>query len=78
MYENLEQLEEKYEVKEFPLNIIIEPGNFCNLNCTTCVNNKLTRPKGSMNILLYKKIIDEIAAVNPYTRVWLFSSVEPP
>ena len=77
MYESLEQLEEKYEVKEFPLNIAIESGNYCNLNCTTCVNNKLTRPKGSMNILLYKKIIDEIAAVNPYTRVWLDFYGEP-
>lgn len=77
MYENLQEVEKKYEIKDFPLNIIIEPGNYCNLNCTTCANNKLTRKKGQMNILLYKKIIDEIAEVNPYTRIWLDFYGEP-
>lgn len=77
MYEELQGLEEKFEIKEFPLNIIVEPGNYCNLNCTTCANNKLTRPKGQMNILLYKKIVDEIAKENKYTRLWLDFYGEP-
>jgi len=77
MYEDLVEVEKKFEIKDFPLNIIIEPGNYCNLNCTTCANNKLTRKKGQMNILLYKKIIDEIAEVNPYTRIWLDFYGEP-
>lgn len=77
MYEDIQEVEKKYEIKDFPLNIIIEPGNYCNLNCTTCANNKLTRKKGQMNILLYKKIIDEIAEVNPYTRIWLDFYGEP-
>lgn len=77
MYENIKEVEKKYSISEFPLNVIVEPGNYCNLNCTTCANNKLTRPKGQMDILLYKKIIDEIAAENPYTRVWLDFYGEP-
>lgn len=77
MYEDLKEIEKKFKVSDFPLNVIIEPGNYCNLNCTTCANNKLTRPKGHMNILLYKKIIDEIAMENPYTRVWLDFYGEP-
>ncbi|MCR5331028.1 MAG: radical SAM protein, partial [Lachnospiraceae bacterium] len=77
MYEDLKELERKYKISDFPLNIIIEPGNYCNLNCTTCVNNKLTRPKGAMNAFLYKKIIDEIAKENPYTRIWLDFYGEP-
>lgn len=77
MYENLKEVESKYRISEFPLNIIIEPCNYCNLNCITCANDKLTRKRGSMNILLYKKIIDEIAAENPYTRVWLDFYGEP-
>ena len=52
MYEDLKEIEKKFKVSEFPLNVIIEPGNYCNLNCTTCANNKLTRVKGHMNILL--------------------------
>lgn len=77
MYEEISKVEEKFNVTEFPLNIIVEPGNHCNLNCITCANNKLTRPKGQMNILLYKKIIDEIAKENSFARVWLDFYGEP-
>ncbi len=78
MYEwELAELEKKFKMEEFPLNVILEPGNFCNLNCITCANDKLTRPKGQLSILLYKKIIDEIAEVNPYTRLWLDFYGEP-
>lgn len=77
MYEDLKEIEKKFEMAAFPLNVIVEPGNYCNLNCTTCANNKLTRPKGQMNIRLYKKIIDEIAEQNPYTRLWLDFYGEP-
>lgn len=77
MYEDLKSVEKKYKISEFPLNVIVEPCNYCNLKCTTCMNDKLTRPKGTMNILLYKKIIDEIAEENPYTRLWLDFYGEP-
>ena len=42
MYADINEIEKNYEVKNFPLNIIIEPSNYCNLNCTTCANNKMT------------------------------------
>ncbi len=77
MYENIEKIEKNFQMKEFPLNVIIEVGNYCNLNCTTCINDKLTRKKGYMDIFLYKKIIDEIAENNPYCRVWLDFYGEP-
>lgn len=77
MYESVESVEKKFKIQQFPLNVIVEPGNYCNLNCTTCANNKLTRPKGHMSILLYKKIVDEIAAESPYTRLWLDFYGEP-
>lgn len=77
MYEDLKNVEKKYKVSEFPLNVIVEPCNYCNLKCITCANDKLTRSKGRMNILLYKKIIDEIARENPYTRLWLDFYGEP-
>lgn len=77
MYENVKEIEKKYEIKEFPLNIIVEVGNHCNLNCTTCANNQLTRKRGYMDIILYKRIIDEVARENPYARVWLDFYGEP-
>ncbi|MCM1232527.1 MAG: radical SAM protein [Ruminococcus flavefaciens] len=78
MYEEIgSELENKFNITDFPLNVIVEPGNFCNLNCTTCTNNKIMRPRGRMSILLYKKIIDEIALENPNTRLWLDFYGEP-
>lgn len=77
MYADIEKIEKNYKITDFPLNVIVEPGNYCNLNCTTCANNKLTRPKGQMNILLYKKIVNEIAEKNPYSRLWLDFYGEP-
>lgn len=77
MYENLNEVEKKFKMTEFPLNVAIEVGNHCNLNCTVCANDKITRKRGFMDIFLYKKIIDEIAKVNPYTRIWLDYYGEP-
>ena len=77
MYEKISEVEKNFRVTDFPLTIAIEPSNHCNLNCICCANNKLTRPKGRMDIYLYKKLIDEIAAENPYTRLWLDYYGEP-
>ncbi len=77
MYEALDGLEKKFKLTEFPLNVAVEPTNACNLNCTVCANNALTRKRGFMNMLLYRKIIDEIAKENPYTRIWLDFYGEP-
>lgn len=50
MYENVEHLSEKFQIYDFPLNIAIEPCNFCNLDCIICAHDKLTRKKGKMDI----------------------------
>ena len=62
---------------DFPLNICIEPTNHCNYNCIMCSHDKMTRKKGIMDIRLYKKIIDEIAVINPDTRIYLDLYGEP-
>lgn len=77
MYENIAELEKKYYMRQFPLNVAIEVSNGCNLNCIMCNNDKLTRKKGIMDMTLYKKIINEIAQEDPYTRVWLDFYGEP-
>ena len=77
MYEDLKTLEQKYSMHDFPLIVAIEPTNYCNFNCIMCSHDKMTRKKGIMDIRLYKKIIDEIAAVNPDTRIYLDLYGEP-
>lgn len=49
---------------QFPQTIRIESTNRCNANCTTCTREKLTRPLGTMDFDLFKKIVDECAANN--------------
>lgn len=65
------ELEKKYKMSSYPLNIAVEVTNHCNLNCIMCNNDKLTRPKGFMAGATYRKIIDETARENPGTRIWL-------
>lgn len=77
MYANLNEIEKKFYKRDFPLNVAIEVSNGCNLNCIMCNHDKLTRAKGTMEMSLYKKIIDEIALENPSTRIWLDFYGEP-
>ena len=72
MYEIVNQeLEKKYKVTEYPLNLAIEVTNNCNLNCVMCCHDIMKRQKGIMHSSTYKKIIDETAIENPNTRIWL-------
>lgn len=77
MIKNLSELEKKYVKRDFPLNIGVEVGNHCNLNCIMCINDKLKRKRGYMDAKLYRKIIDEVAEISPNTRVWLDFYGEP-
>jgi len=54
----------------FPKIILIDNYNRCNLKCSICDHKNMTRPIKYMEIPLYRKIIDEIAAESPDTRVW--------
>jgi len=77
MIKNLKELEKKIVLRKFPLNIGLEVGNFCNLNCIMCCNDVLKRKRGYMDMKLYRKIINEIAEVSPNTRLWLDFYGEP-
>ena len=49
------------EVSSFPNMIHIEPTNHCNLKCVMCPQPRdMTREKGTMDIVLFKKLIDEL------------------
>jgi radical SAM protein with 4Fe4S-binding SPASM domain len=55
----------------FPKVILLDTITHCNLRCSMCGHPFMTRKKGKMSMSLYKKIINEIAAVDPTTRVWM-------
>ncbi|MCH5265242.1 MAG: radical SAM protein [Lachnospiraceae bacterium] len=77
MIKNLKEQEQKFVSRDFPLNLLVEVGAYCNLNCIMCCNDSLTRKKGYMDMKLYRKIIDEVAEVSPGTRIWLDFVGEP-
>lgn len=61
----------------FPVDIIIETTNRCNLDCIMCPQSDLTRPRGEMSFDVWKKIIDEIAAESITSRIWCAIMGEP-
>lgn len=55
----------------FPKVILLDTTNFCNLKCSMCGHNTMTRDKGKMGMKLFRKIIDEIAERDKNVRVWM-------
>lgn len=54
----------------FPLYVIVEPTNVCNLSCAMCPSKNQTRPRGQMSIETWEKIVDEVAEKSPQTVIW--------
>ncbi len=46
-------------IGQFPKLLIIETCNICNLECVMCPYTEMTRPKSTMSMELYQKIIDD-------------------
>jgi wyosine [tRNA(Phe)-imidazoG37] synthetase (radical SAM superfamily) len=49
-----------FPLRDYPFYIDVEPTNKCNLNCKMCPRTNITREIGSMDMELYKNIIDEV------------------
>lgn len=47
-------------VDEYPLELVVEVTNRCNLNCIICPRDKMNRKISDMPFELFKKIIDEV------------------
>jgi len=60
------------EAVGFPAVVLIDNCNACNLRCSMCDHPNMTKHRKVqiMDMCLYRKIIDEIAAENPSARVW--------
>lgn len=56
---------------DFPKVLLIDSVSFCDLQCSMCFHQHMTRKKGFMPWELFTKIIDEIAAVDKTVRVWM-------
>lgn len=64
------------ERNTLPEIVLIENTNFCNANCVMCPHSKMRRGKGFMDFELFKKIIDDCAAIG-IKRVQLNATGEP-
>ena len=62
---------------DFPKTVLIDTVSFCNLKCSMCPHVNMTRKKGRMAWSLFVKIVDELAALSPHSRVWLVFFGEP-
>jgi len=68
-------LSKKNRLDSYPVEFILETTNNCNLRCTMCPINHMTRQTGYMELPKFRKIIDEIA---PYAElVYLHGLGEP-
>jgi MoaA/NifB/PqqE/SkfB family radical SAM enzyme len=67
----LVQIESTLRDVDWPPQIIIEVTNACNLRCAMCAHSIITRTPTLMADDLFDRIVEEIAAENPETRVWL-------
>ena len=65
-----------YRLSRLPLSLQIEVTNYCNISCTCCPRESLTREKGYMELPLFRKIIDDAAAAG-IKRVHLYLHGEP-
>ncbi|MEK6766039.1 MAG: radical SAM/SPASM domain-containing protein [Planctomycetota bacterium] len=69
---NLDKVTRTSEADDFPEVVLIDNLNACNLKCSMCdhKNIKNFRPIQKMEFDLYKRIIDEVAVINPGARIW--------
>ena len=59
-------------VRGMPLTLMLEPTNYCNLNCPLCPTGTglLKRKKENLSFLKFKKIIDELGPEIIHLRLW--------
>ncbi len=56
---------------DFPSVVLLDTTNYCNLACSMCGHQVMARKKGIMDMMLLRKIVDEIVEVDKDIRVWM-------
>jgi len=56
----------------YPIELIIEPTNYCNLKCIMCPRDRMKRKIGMMEFRLFEKIIDESKGYVDFIYLHLF------
>jgi len=64
-------------VIDFPNRIVIELTPLCNLSCSMCPRHYISENSGFITEELWRKLVDEIASVNPQAVVLPFWRGEP-
>jgi len=56
----------------YPLTVMVEPTNICNLKCPLCPTGQglLRRPKGFLSLEDFKKIVDQFGDYSLHLRLW--------
>lgn len=72
-----QSIKDNLKLYDFPINVIVETSAYCNLRCPICPNPFMERKKGNMSFQVFKKVVDEVAMVNPDTTLWLALLGEP-
>jgi radical SAM protein with 4Fe4S-binding SPASM domain len=75
--QNIEDLKPTLKKTGFPTAVIIETTGYCNLDCVMCPQGSIKRKRGNMEMAVFKKIVDEIAAEAPETQMWFAIMGEP-
>lgn len=75
--DELERIASGLSNLHFPRIFAVEVCADCNLNCSMCHHDQMRRPKGIMPLALWKRVADQIAAIQPATDVWFSFCGEP-
>ena len=57
--------------------LYIEPTNFCNLSCKTCIRNIWKHEFKQLSLSVIKKLVDELKAIDTLKTVMLSGFGEP-
>lgn len=67
----LQEAVKTISLTDFPTQVIVESIAVCNLECPACPSRLLERPRGRMDMGLFRKIVDEMARENPDCELYL-------
>lgn len=68
--ERVERAKATLRQTDFPELVVVESTSICNFRCPHCPSPNLQRNSGFIDLQLFKKIVDEIAAARPETQLW--------